>query len=214
MEDIVKKLEEASSQVPQPGGQPGTMQIRIRVNPKVLRGQRKRAEVWGETATGARRNSRWQMCCDEGTALGGEDTAPPPLAYFSAGIAFSLLTQISGSGEMMKLTLNDVRVDQTARFYRQGSVLAGTIKSESLGMDVLVDIQSPEPPEPIAELIRVAKSSCCTHGALADPITVGTNIRLNGQAVFRSRSECDAHSTDLRIRSRSRPTTAPAGPLW
>jgi hypothetical protein len=54
----------------------------------VARGPKEEAEVWGETATGARRNSRWEMHSDEGAALGGEDTAPPPLAYFSAAIAF------------------------------------------------------------------------------------------------------------------------------
>ena len=88
MEEIVKKLAEAPTQVPQPVGSPGTLEIRVHVSAESLDGQRKRAEVWGETATGAPRNSRWQMYCDEGKALGGEDSAPPPLAYFSAGIAF------------------------------------------------------------------------------------------------------------------------------
>jgi hypothetical protein len=32
--------------------------------------------------------SSWEMFCDEGQRVGGQDTAPPPLAYFSAGIAF------------------------------------------------------------------------------------------------------------------------------
>lgn len=84
MEEIVKKLEEAPAQAqPHSGGE-----IRVRVRAETLGGQRKRAEVWGETATGARRNSSWQMLCDEGRSIGGDDTAPPPLAYFSAGIAF------------------------------------------------------------------------------------------------------------------------------
>jgi len=29
----------------------------------------------------------FSITCDEGAYLAGEDTAPPPLAYFSAGIA-------------------------------------------------------------------------------------------------------------------------------
>ena len=88
MADIVRQLEEAPAQVPPPSGPPGTMEIRIRVNAETQGGQKKRAEVWGETVGGAKRNSRWEMHCDEGRAVGGEDTAPPPLAYFSAGIAF------------------------------------------------------------------------------------------------------------------------------
>jgi len=86
--DIVRKLEEAPAQAPPAAGPAGGNEIRIRVSAETLGGQKKRGEVWGETATGARRNSRWEMFCDEGRAIGGEDTAPPPLAFFSAGIAF------------------------------------------------------------------------------------------------------------------------------
>jgi hypothetical protein len=88
MAEIVRKLEEAPAQAPAQGGTPGAAEIRIRVNAETLGGQKKRAQVWGETAAGATRNSRWEMHCDEGRGIGGEDTAPPPLAYFSAGIAF------------------------------------------------------------------------------------------------------------------------------
>ena len=92
MVEIVRKLAAAPTQVPQSSGpasgSAGTMEIRIRVNAETQGGQKKRAEVWGETATGAQRNTRWEMHCDEGQAVGGEDTAPPPLAYFSAGLAF------------------------------------------------------------------------------------------------------------------------------
>ncbi|MEM7541149.1 MAG: hypothetical protein AAF384_06120 [Pseudomonadota bacterium] len=31
---------------------------------------------------------QFEMICDEGINLGGDDTAPPPLAYFAASIAF------------------------------------------------------------------------------------------------------------------------------
>jgi hypothetical protein len=88
MAEIVRKIEEAPAQPPPSSGSAGGTEIRIKVSAESLGGQKKRAEVWGETATGAKRNSRWELYCDEGKALGGEDSAPPPLAYFSAGIAF------------------------------------------------------------------------------------------------------------------------------
>ena len=81
----------------------------------------------------------------------------------------------------MKLDLKNVRVDQTTRFYREGSVLGGTIKSGSLGAMMDIDVDSDEPPERIAELIRVAKASCFTHGAIAEPVAIETTLRLNGQ---------------------------------
>ena len=31
---------------------------------------------------------KFTIHCDEGVAIGGDDTAPPPLAYFASSIAF------------------------------------------------------------------------------------------------------------------------------
>ena len=81
----------------------------------------------------------------------------------------------------MKLALKNVRVDQTTRFYREGSILGGTIKSGSLGVAVAIDVESDEPAERIAELVRVAKASCFTHGTIAESVTIETHLRLNGQ---------------------------------
>lgn len=33
-------------------------------------------------------NVTYEIACDEGPWLGGDDSAPPPLAFFSASIAF------------------------------------------------------------------------------------------------------------------------------
>jgi len=31
---------------------------------------------------------KFEIACDESAAIGGDDTAPPPLAYFGAALAF------------------------------------------------------------------------------------------------------------------------------
>jgi hypothetical protein len=91
MSEIVRKVE--------PAADAGTAQttaapagnldrnIRFRVSASTGDGQQKRAEVWSEAA-GRPASSRWSIECDEGTRLGGADSAPSPLAYFSAGVAF------------------------------------------------------------------------------------------------------------------------------
>jgi len=81
----------------------------------------------------------------------------------------------------MKVELKQVHVDQVVRFFRKGSILAGTIQSGSLGIEVQVDVESDEPKDKIARLVRVAQESCFTHGAIANPVPVETNVRLNGQ---------------------------------
>jgi uncharacterized OsmC-like protein len=81
----------------------------------------------------------------------------------------------------MKVELKQVHVDQVVRFFRKGSILGGTIQSGSLGIEVQVDVESDEPKDKIARLVRVAQESCFTHGAIANPVLVETNVRLNGQ---------------------------------
>jgi hypothetical protein len=92
MDEIVTKVGEAPSSADVDSGRASAQQsverdIRVYVSAKTVGHQKKRAEVW-TTAQGSRWGSRFAILCDEGKAIGGEDSAPPPLAYFSAGIAF------------------------------------------------------------------------------------------------------------------------------
>jgi hypothetical protein len=86
---IVRKLE-ARGAPPGAGGVPSSLQatqdreLRVRVQAETLDKMQKQAVVTLESPVG----STWSIRCDEGAYLAGEDTAPPPLAYFSAAIAF------------------------------------------------------------------------------------------------------------------------------
>ena len=88
-EEIVKKIKSRTAK-PGPSGVPGSLQphqdreLRVAIEAESLGGMRKRATVVLEQPEG----STFSIICDEGAYLAGEDTAPPPLAYFSAGIAF------------------------------------------------------------------------------------------------------------------------------
>ncbi len=90
MEKIVEKLKEASTSpaaASTPAGSTVSRDIHIHVSARTLDGQKKRAEVWSE-GQGRPSGSRFAIICDEGKRIGGDDSAPPPLAYFSAGVAF------------------------------------------------------------------------------------------------------------------------------
>lgn len=84
MSDIVVKLADSA-----PGAGPGpghAVDATVRVRARTDRGQRKYAEAWPEL--GEKQFSRWGITCDEGEAMGGEDSAPPPLVYFASAVAF------------------------------------------------------------------------------------------------------------------------------
>jgi uncharacterized OsmC-like protein len=176
MDEIVTKVADAAPRKPGTGGGMG-LDLTVRVQAHTVHGHRKVAEAWANV--GGADLSRWQIVCDEGANLGGDDSAPPPLVYFGAAAAFCLLTQISRSGDMLKLALEDVRIDQTLELYRTGSVRAGTIKSGCREMTLQINVVSPDPPEKIAELIRVAQESCFVHGSLTEVVPVTTT--LNGE---------------------------------
>ncbi len=54
-------------------------------------GMRFTFDVAARTTDGQRKAAvfdRFEIPCDEGAALGGDDSAPPPLAYFASALAF------------------------------------------------------------------------------------------------------------------------------
>lgn len=89
MDEIIKKVASRTAKAG-PGSVPGSLQphqdreLRVSLKAESLDGMKKRAIVTLEQPEG----STFSIICDEGAYLGGEDTAPPPLAYFSAAIAF------------------------------------------------------------------------------------------------------------------------------
>jgi hypothetical protein len=86
MEEIVRKIAAGASAAPEQreAGQAGVQEIRIHVSAESLGKMKKRAVV----KSGRADSSAWEILCDEGKRIGGDDSAPAPLAYYSAGIAF------------------------------------------------------------------------------------------------------------------------------
>jgi hypothetical protein len=84
VELIVEKLEERSHDSPSSLQDRQDRELRVHVEARTLEGMKKEAVVTLEQPVG----SVYRMRCDEGAYLAGDDTAPPPLSYFSAAIAF------------------------------------------------------------------------------------------------------------------------------
>jgi organic hydroperoxide reductase OsmC/OhrA len=82
---------------------------------------------------------------------------------------------------MMKLPIRNVRVKVSARYHRAGSILAGTATAGCDSIRTDVQLESDEPEERIAELIRVAENSCYTIGALRNPVPTELTVELNGR---------------------------------
>lgn len=80
-----------------------------------------------------------------------------------------------------KLSIRNERVNVTGHFHEQGSVLAGTAAGFCDGFDVVIEIESEQPPEVIASLVRLARQMCFTEQALTGQAPVKVTSRLNGK---------------------------------
>ena len=83
---------------------------------------------------------------------------------------------------MLKIRVQKARVHVAMRNKQEGSVLQGTVQATCLGIETRLDLESDEPPERIATLLRNAEHGCYTMQSLLQPVAFQTHVTLNGQA--------------------------------
>ena len=81
----------------------------------------------------------------------------------------------------MKIQVDAARVRITMNFTREGSILAGTVEAGCEGVDVHLEVDSPEEPERVAKLLRNAEHGCYVMQSLRNPVPVSATFELNGQ---------------------------------
>lgn len=122
-----------------------------------------------------------KLYCDEQPPV-GDDTAPPPLAFFSAGIAFCLLTHLTDILTARKIQVDAMRVEQRIRFKTNLSTmrtLGHTTQGECEAIESHVVIDSPESVETIQKLVAEAEGACMAHHAMRNPIPWSTRLVHN-----------------------------------
>ncbi len=91
------------------------------------------------------------------------------------------MTQVARYGHMLKVTVSGMRMRVRARFRVTGSVLQDTVAGEMLGAETTLELDSPDPPDRIAKVIRNAERGCFVMQALVRPVPVTGRTVLNGQ---------------------------------
>jgi|ERR671918_1646096 hypothetical protein len=90
------------------------------------------------------------------------------------------MTQVSRYGHMLKVTVSGMRMKVTARYRVDGSVLNDTIQGRMLGAETTLEIDSPDPPDLVARVVRNAERGCFVMQALQQPVPVSGRTVLNG----------------------------------
>jgi hypothetical protein len=93
------------------------------------------------------------------------------------------MTQVARYGHMLKITVTKMRMRVTARFRVSGSVMNDTVEGEMVGAETTLELESPDPPERVAKLVRNAERGCFVRQALINPVRVTGTSLLNGQSL-------------------------------
>jgi hypothetical protein len=91
------------------------------------------------------------------------------------------MTQVSRYGHMLKVTVTKMTMHVTARFRVSGSVLNDTIDGEMLGAETTLELESPDPPDQVARVVRNAERGCFVMQALLRPVPITGRTVVNGR---------------------------------
>jgi uncharacterized OsmC-like protein len=130
------------------------------------------------TATGKMRNEvritwadtdlAWDMATDEAPNLGGEDTAPPPLAFFMTALVGCTMTQVRMMARQMKVQVDALTVRARAEWVRDVPE-RGVHVADTEGYAIEFEIDSPSDPAAVQALIMAAQRGCFVEHSLANP---------------------------------------------
>jgi len=84
---------------------------------------------------------------------------------------------------MLKMKVDKARMHVTARYRVDGSVLNDSVQATMVGVETRLELESPEPPEKIARLVRNAERGCFVMQGLQKPVPIASATVLNGQAL-------------------------------
>ena len=89
------------------------------------------------------------------------------------------MTQVSRYGHMLKVTVTRMTLHVKTSFRVTGSVLEDTIDGEMLAAETRLELESPDPPDLVARVVRNAEQGCFVMQALLRPVPVTSRTLLN-----------------------------------
>jgi hypothetical protein len=81
---------------------------------------------------------------------------------------------------MMKIKIDRAKVFVTAKFKSEGSVLAETVQARSQGVETRLELESREPVDKVAAVVRNAENGCYVLQTILHPVPVQRTFALNG----------------------------------
>lgn len=82
---------------------------------------------------------------------------------------------------MMKLKINDANCRVVLRKHLGGSVLKGTVFNRWEDVSTHLNVESDEPADKLAHLIKNAKAGCFAEGLITQQVPLHSYIDVNGK---------------------------------
>jgi len=82
---------------------------------------------------------------------------------------------------MMKLKVSGGKCRVVLRKHLGGSVLKGTVFNRWEAVTTELELQSDEPADRLARLIRNAKAGCFAEGLITQQVPLHSHVRVNGK---------------------------------
>jgi uncharacterized OsmC-like protein len=122
----------------------------------------------------------FELATDEGAFHGGDGTAPPPLALFTAALTGCLMTQIRAFAKRLNTPIRDVEVK--ARMHWTGEQEGDDpYETAPVAFDLDVDIDSDASADELERLLNAAKKGCFIEQTLAKGLVVGHRLRVDDE---------------------------------
>ena len=155
---------------------PSERPVAIRTEVRSLDGMQKEAVVTCEPG-----GTAWRLVSDEGPYLNGKDMAPSPLAFFTAGMQFSFLSQFLQEARAQDIALDEVSLGQDNFYSMEGSFLQGDAAAGAKPAVLRLKVKSSAPASRIGELSRIAEASSPAQSLMRNWMQNTFSLRLNGR---------------------------------
>jgi len=152
--------------------------IAARAQVRALEGMQKEAIVYDSPS-----GTTWRMVSDEGPYLNGTDLAPFPLAFYTAGMAFSFMAELLRHAEVHHVPIESVKVIQDNFYTMEGSAIRGDMIGGAKPAEIRVEIQADASQEAASKLLTLAEQSSPAQAYMRDTLTNTFALNFNGRSI-------------------------------
>lgn len=125
----------------------------------------------------------WRLICDEGHYLNGSDLAPPPLAFFSAGMIAVHAACIARELDRMGHDFRKLSLTQDAHYGMEGSALRGTMTASAAAVVLQATLPAETDRNQLVRQLSAAISATPVESLLRTRLADTFSIERNGAVI-------------------------------